>query len=157
MEPTALSVVGRTTIRPATPADSAAIQALNRDSLGYDYPLADTAARLARVLSDPSQCIYVADVEGHVAGYIHGADYICTYADPLKNVLALAVDETWRGRGIGRLLLGTLEDWARACGCAGVRLSSGADRQGAHRFYAACGYILRKEQKSFFKRLGVAP
>ncbi len=90
-----------------------------------------------------------------MAGYIHGADYICTYADPLRTYWP------WQwtrpgGAGASAVVVGTLEDWARACGCARVAVF-GADRQGAHRFYAACGYILRKEQKSFFKRLGVAP
>ena len=139
-------------VRPATPGDGAAIQALNRDSLGYDYPPAATAARLAHILADPAQRVYVAEWEGRVVGYVHGADYECTYADPLKNVLALAVDERYRGRSGGRRLLAELEDWARACGCAGVRLASGMDRAGAHRFYLACGYTHRKDQRNFLKR-----
>lgn len=88
---------------------------------------------------------------GEVAGYIHGGGYECTYCAPLKNVLALAVDEKYRGLGVGRRLLEELEAWAKDKGCAGVRLVSGMDRLGAHAFYLRCGYIVRKEHKNFIR------
>jgi GNAT superfamily N-acetyltransferase len=139
-------------IRPAVEQDAEAIYGLNLNSLGYDYPLEDTRRRLALILSKAGNRIFVAQLTGRVVGYIHAADYECSYTDSLKNIMALAVDEEERGHGIGRALLSVAEDWARESGAAGVRLNSGMDRENAHRFYEACGYTNRKNQKNFIKR-----
>ncbi|MDQ6650573.1 MAG: GNAT family N-acetyltransferase [Actinomycetota bacterium] len=40
-----------------------------------------------------------------------------------------------RSRGVGRALLGLLEDRARAAGCTSLHLDSGVARHDAHRFY----------------------
>ncbi len=139
-------------IRPASDQDAQAIYMLNRDGLGYDYPLEDTRRRLKLVLAKAGNRIFVAQLEGRVVGYIHAADYECSYVGSLKDILALAVDEKERGHGIGRALLKAAEDWARESGATGVRLNSGMERENAHRFYEACGYINRKNQKNFIKR-----
>jgi GNAT superfamily N-acetyltransferase len=138
-------------IRPAGAQDAKAIYELNRDGLGYDFPLEDTRRRLAFILGKAGNRIFVAQLMGRVVGYIHAADYECSYTDSLKNIIALAVDEKERGRGIGRVLLNAAEAWARETGAAGVRLNSGMERENAHRFYEACGYINRKNQKNFIK------
>lgn len=138
-------------LRPARAEDGAAIYALNRDALGYDFALADTSARLADILARPENHVLVAQTGGRVLGYAHAAHYDCTYCAPLKNLMALAVATNAQGQGVGRALLAAVEAWAAAEGAAGVRLSSGMDREGAHRFYEACGYALRKEHKNFIK------
>ena len=140
-------------VRPATQADTAAIHELNREGLGYDYDLQKTALRIGEVLEDSGNRLLIAELDGKVVGYIHGGVYTCTYSDPLKNILALVVSEDSRGRGAGRALLQALEAWAREDGAVGVRLVSGVDRTGAHRFYEACGYHVRKEQKNFIRYL----
>lgn len=139
------------TVRAASLTDSSAMYLLNRDGLGYDYAPEKTKERLEAVLGNPEYKVFIAEMDGNVAGYIHGADYHCTYCDPLKNILALVVDEKYRGTGVGRALITALEQWSRDCGCAGVRLVSGHNRTGAHKFYEACGYRMRKEQKNFIK------
>lgn len=138
-------------IRDCALDDAQALWRLNRDAFGYDYPPDKTALRLSQLLKDPTQRLFVAERVGQVVGYIHGGDYQCCYSDPLKNILAIAVDEAVRGEGAGRLLLAAVEDWARATGCAGVRLVSGENRQQAHGFYLHCGYTMRKLQKNFIK------
>ncbi|QBI20168.1 GNAT family N-acetyltransferase [Egibacter rhizosphaerae] len=45
-----------------------------------------------------------------------------------------------RSGGVGARLLRHLEEWARADGCARLRLDSGVTRHGAHRFYLREGY-----------------
>ena len=138
-------------IRPARIEDAAGIARLNRDALGYDYGSERTKTRLEKVLSMPSNRLLVAELDNRCIGYIHVIDYDCVYVDSLKDILALAVEPDTQGKGVGRALLNAAEDWAKQCGCAGVRLESGFDRTGAHRFYEACGYSLRKEHKNFVK------
>lgn len=141
------------TIRDCQPSDYRDIHRLNRQSLGYDFPLEQTRAQLAAILSRGRDRLFVACLEGRVGGYIHGSDYHCTYAHSIKNIMAIAVEPDCQGRGAGRALLDAVEAWAREDGCSGVRLVSGMERTGAHQFYLRCGYALRKEQKNFFKRL----
>lgn len=143
------------TIREAVPADSAGIWAVNAEALGYDYPEEKTAERLRCILGKEYYKLFVAvdDERGRIAGYIHGADYDCTYFEPLVNVLALAVLEEYRGTGTGRRLMGSLEQWARKTGKKGIRLTSGSNRTAAHAFYSHIGFTMRKEQKNFIKYL----
>ena len=139
------------TIRPAQSRDADALYRINLDALGYDFPLELTRERLSTVLATGRDRLFVAELNGDIVGYIHCADYDCIYQPPLKNILALAVMEKVRGRGVGKLLLTAAEDWARECGCKGVRLVSGFNRMGALGFYLACGYTDRKNQKNFIK------
>lgn len=141
------------TIRECVISDSEGISRINRSALGYDYPPDKTGERLKKLLALTTHRIYVACVDGKVVGYVHACDYDCIYTDPLKNILGLAVEEAYRGRGIGKALLAAAEDWAKECGCRGVRLVSGAERTGAHQFYLRCGYENRKQQKNFIKLL----
>lgn len=137
------------TVRPARLDDAAAICAINRTSLGYDYPLERTRQTLEEVLARGEDCVLVAEREGAVLGYIHGQPYRTLYHAPVANVLALSVAQDAQGFGVGRALLARLEDWARAAGFSGVRLSSGMERAGAHVFYERCGYRHVKSHKTF--------
>ena len=142
---------GTIRIRNVTTDDFIAIYLLNLYSLGYDYPTEQTKKRIAFILLNPNAKILVAEIDGHVIGYIHAADYDCTYFDSLKCILALAVDESYRGQGIGRALIAAIEKWAANSGSMGVRLVTSTYRLEAHRFYEACGYTFRKEQKNYIK------
>lgn len=138
-------------IRIALEEDYEAVYYLNKNGFGYDFDIDSTRKRLKLILEKPSDKIFVAEVAGRVAGYAHAADYECTYMDSLKNILAIVVDENKRGHGIGRVLLNAVETWAKESGSSGVRLASGFDREKAHKFYLACGYTDRKNQKNFIK------
>jgi predicted N-acetyltransferase YhbS len=140
-------------IRCAKAKDAPAIHRLNRDSLGYDASLEETKERLSRILGMEQFRIFVAEEDGKTVGYVEASDYELTYRDPFKNVLALAVDEGLRMKGVGRALLKEVEGWAMEEGCIGVRLVSSTYRIGAHQFYVNCGYEKIKEQAQFAKRL----
>lgn len=142
-------------IREANQKDYRSIYELNKSGLGYDFDSDKTAQRMKCILEKADHRLLIAEIEQEVVGYIHASSYDCTYSDPVKNILALAVDCNRRGSGIGRRLLTAIEEWAREEGCAAVRLVSGYDREGAHRFYHACGYVHRKDQKNFVKELRV--
>lgn len=139
-------------LREARPEDAERISEISRVSLGYASTPEDTAKRLASVAANPGHFLRVAEGEdGGAIGFIHACGYETLYFDPLKYVMALAVDPPHQGQGIGKALLTACEDWAKADGAAGVRLSSGSDRLAAHQFYLHLGYRIRKEQKSIWK------
>jgi len=140
-------------VRLATEADAQRICDIDRVSLGYDSPLEKTRQRLRTILTRETDRVFLVcrDTDGFVAGFLHAADYEVIHMDSMKNILSLAVDTDFQGCGLGRVLLNSAEGWAKACGCAAVRLVSGEDRVQAHAFYQHCGYVLRKTQKNFIK------
>lgn len=140
-------------IRDAVIEDAPAIAQLNRDGMGYDYPVERTREKLRACLGNPSHKILVAESEGVVVGYVHLEDYDTLYADSLKNILGIAVAESCRRQGVGKALLQAGEEWAASTGAAGVRLVSGESRKGAHAFYQTLGYTGNKLQRNFKKRL----
>lgn len=138
-------------IREAVPGDYEAIHTLNKTALGYDYDIEKTKRMLEHIILTGRDKLLIAELGGETVGYIHAADYNSIYSGRMKNVIALAVDECARGRGIGKVLLTAVEDWAKSGGAEGIRLTSGTDREGAHAFYIACGYFHRKTAKNFVK------
>lgn len=138
-------------IRCACLSDAGAICHLNSRAFGYEFAPEATRRRLEVILNKTTDMIFIAEADGRVVGYAHAADYECTYSEALKNLLAIAVDESARERGAGRALMAAVEDWARESGAIGVRLVSGFNRVGAHKFYTALGYADRKDQKNFIK------
>lgn len=139
------------TVRECALTDCESIYLLNKNDLGYDFPLDKTAKRLEMILGSNKDKIFVAEYGGKVIGYIHACDYDVIYGPSMKNILGLAVDSHYRKLGAGKALLTAAENWAKETGSAGVRLCSGAQRKGAHEFYKRCGYICSKEQLNFKK------
>ena len=138
-------------IRRAELSDLDAIWRLNRDELGYDYPLEETREKLSLLLGRESDRIFVAVLDGVVAGYVHVCDYDVIYAPHMKNIMGIAVASAHRRSGIGRALLAAAEAWGKETGAAGIRLVSGMTRTGAHAFYRACGYTGDKQQLNLKK------
>jgi ribosomal protein S18 acetylase RimI-like enzyme len=74
---------------------------------------------------------------------------------PEAIVQSLVVDVEARSDGVGRALIGAVENWAKQQGLASVSLSSQVDREDAHAFYDSLGYervatssLLRKRLES---------
>lgn len=138
-------------IREVTIDDYKDIRSLNKNALGYDFPLEKTKTQLEKILTGKDAKIFGAFVDDKLIGYVHIADYECSFNDSLKNIMGIAVAPSYRKQGIGRALLTKAETWARDTGAAGIRLVSSVGRTEAHKFYAAMGYTSKKEQKNFRK------
>ena len=137
-------------IREATIEDAFAICNISCADLGYDSSREFVSTRISN-LDKGREKVFVAEVNGIVAGYIHAEKYQTLYAEPMINILGLAVSSKFRRRGIGRLLLKYAERWANELGINKIRLNSGASRKEAHLFYRAMGYNNEKGQIRFIK------
>lgn len=140
------------TIRAASSKDAAAIAELCRESLGYACTAETVSAHLSQC--DPArECVFVAEKDGTVVGFIHAQIYQTLYFDALVNVLGLAVSPNARRQGSGTALLARTEQWAVEVGAVGIRLNSGGTRTDAHNFYRHAGFSEEKAQIRFLKRL----
>jgi GNAT superfamily N-acetyltransferase len=119
--------------------------------LGYDVASAGVSERLARILARTDQRFLIAEDEGRPVGWLHASMAVYLEADPFVLIAGLVVDRDCRGRGIGRMLMGHAEQWAREQRCSLVRLSSSSGRVAAHRFYEHLGYTRIKTQYAFAK------
>jgi GNAT superfamily N-acetyltransferase len=126
------------TIRDARAADASAI-ALLLGQLGYPTGPSAVEERLER-LRIVGDRIFVADVDGRAVGLAHLQVAPALELDrPAAKIGALVVDDAHRGRGIGRALVGALEDEARMRGCGVLFLTTSERREDAHAFYERVG------------------
>ncbi|CAK1227260.1 GNAT family N-acetyltransferase [Fructobacillus evanidus] len=138
-------------IREATLLDLAALHTLNTNELGYDYPIEKAKNQLLQLLEDQRHhLLAVAENSQHeILGYLHAEVYQEIYADSALNILALAVNQSAQGQGIGTALIEWLEEAGKNRKIRIIRLNSGANRQDAHAFYRHLGFEEVKTQKKF--------
>ena len=137
-------------IREATIEDAFAICNISCADLGYDCSCEFVSTRISN-LDKGREKVFVAEVNGIVAGYIHAEKYQTLYFEPMINILGLAVSSEFRRRGIGRMLLKRAERWANEVGIHKIRLNSGSSRKEAQSFYRSMGYSNEKGQIRFIK------
>jgi GNAT superfamily N-acetyltransferase len=128
------------TLRAPRDTDADAIAELLAQ-LGYPATAEEVRARLQRMLKDPHVVVFVAEVDGVVAGLSTGhAIQSIHHTPPTVLLTTLVVDESRRGGGVGRALTRAIEAWARSRGATRISLTSGAQRADAHAFYERLGY-----------------
>ncbi len=142
-------------IRLATVSDVPAISRLweklvaYHQALGQDMPAAvpDGAARYGRSLADRLDDnhtrVLVAEVDGQVVGYVLGV-----VVDLMPEIFEhhaggfladIFVEESYRGRGLGRALVRALEDWFRHNGLRYFEWHVASSNKSALAFWEAMG------------------
>ena len=139
-------------IRQAAVSDAGAIAQLTAQ-LGYDATSDDVALRLGRLLAHADHHVFLAQVAGCAAGWLHVSVVESLETDRFVMIAGLVVDTDRRGQGVGTALLQRAEDWAAALGYPLVRLWSTSSRTAAHRFYEHRGYSNIKTQYAFVKAI----
>ena len=100
----------------------------------WDEPAA--RERLAAVIDSDRAEVFVADVDGRVAGFVTVYDDMDSVRFGRRAwVEDLAVDTGRRSQGLGKALLDEAKDWARSKGASHLELDSSEARPDAHRFY----------------------
>ena len=119
------------------------------------HPQAETniAARLQRWCEHPDGAAFVWDERGRLLGVI-AAHVIPSFETDgaWLRIVALAVAEAARGRGIGTSLVAAAESFGLMRGCSSVEATSLRTREGAHAFYRALGYQDRTDAAGRFQR-----
>ena len=140
-------------IRRCMISDTKPIYALCHEELGYDFPEAQVEANIRRMIGEPNNLLLVAESRGEVVGFIHAHNHEPVYAPPMKSVVALAIKPEYRNQGLGHMLVGAVENWARESGAAGVRVNSNENMAEALHFYKSMGFEYIKTQYNFRKML----
>lgn len=140
-------------IRLASAEDAERIAALCQQ-LGYPSSREQVQRRLHQLEQDEDHAVYVAErPDGCVVGWVHVYIRKLVVADQYVEIGGLVVDEGYRGRGVGRLLMEWAERWSRGKGGQVVQIRSNVIRKEAHHFYKGIGYSNVKTQLTFRKDL----
>lgn len=134
-------------------ADDAAQVAVLATQLGYPCTADEVRPRIEAISALSDEQLRVARVDGRAAGYVHFLLRRGLSGAARVEIAQVVVEETLRGRGLGRALLLLAEDWARERGVSKMRLASRATRGDAHRLYLNLGYSIVKTSHFFEKAI----
>ncbi len=139
-------------IREAEDKDAVAICNISSNDLGYACEEKFVLQRIT-ALDSNREVVFVAEIDGAVAGYVHAEVYNLLYYESMVNILGLAVASDYRRKGVGKALMTRAEEWAKEKGIREIRLNSGGSRKEAHEFYRAVGFGDEKTQIRFVKSI----
>jgi ribosomal-protein-alanine N-acetyltransferase len=122
-------------IAPARRRDAPRLAAMSRRLIEAGLDPCWTADRIERHLQHPDSVVLAARTAGSISGFA-----IMQYGDDAAHLNLLAVERGQQRQGIGRQLVGWLEDTARVAGTFTIRLEVRATNRTARAFYAALGY-----------------
>jgi GNAT superfamily N-acetyltransferase len=127
------------TVRIAQPDDAAEVARLNHLFNGCDEPASQYVARL----SDPQRVDtpLLAEIDRACVG-IANLRLLpqVFYPEPYAELTELFVEEAYRRRGVGRVLLAFAEALAQAAGAAEMMICTGFRNHAAQGLYRACGF-----------------
>jgi GNAT superfamily N-acetyltransferase len=119
--------------------------------LGHPSEPGEVRKKISALADSRADCIWLAQSQGKVVGLLafHLTPLLHAPGN-LGRITALVVDEEFRGKGIGKLLVETAEKWGWDQECSRIEVTSGDWRSRAHHFYQELGYAM--ESKRFIKR-----
>lgn len=146
---------GEYMFRGINTSDTQEIVEICKAALGYDVDVENVKKQIEKLTNDKNQHIiigYEDETTRKIIGFVHAQVYESFYSDLGLNILGLAVNPDFQGRGIGRKLMNKLEEYAVDNNISFIRLNSALKREEAHKFYEHIGYICDKVQKRFIKK-----
>ena len=123
-------------------------------ALGYDVDVESVNRQIEKLTNDNNQHIiigYEEEKTRKIIGFVHAQIYESFYSNLGLNILGLAVNPAFQGRGTGRKLMNKLEQYSVDNKVSFIRLNSAMKREEAHKFYEHIGYSCDKVQKRFIK------
>ena len=134
--------------------DAPEVAGICKAALGYDVDVESIKRQIEKLTNDKKQHIiigYEDEKTRKIIGFVHAQIYESFYSDLGLNILGLAVNPAFQGRGIGRKLMNKLEQYTVENRISFIRLNSAMKREEAHKFYEHIGYSCDKVQKRFIK------
>ena len=134
--------------------DAQEVAEICKVALGYDIDVENVKTQIEKLTNDKNQHIIIGCEDKStrkIIGFVHAQMYESFYSGLGLNILGLAVNPDFQGKGIGRKLMNELEDYAIDNNISFIRLNSAMKREEAHKFYEHIGYTCDKVQKRFIK------
>jgi uncharacterized protein YbbK (DUF523 family)/ribosomal protein S18 acetylase RimI-like enzyme len=143
---------GRPILRRARPGDCGELARLAAE-LGYPCDEDAVRVRIEMSLARDDTTVIVAQLGGELVGWTNVDRTERFYLDPFAEITGFVVDQRYRGRGLGKLIMAEAELWAASRSLKLIRLKANVTRLDAHRFYEGLGFERTKAQYAYVKRL----
>jgi len=140
-------------IKEAVKEDVIALSYLMQE-LGYETSLEEMQVRFDHIHNHIDYKTFIAWLDKKVVGMAGTTqNYFYEQNGKYVRVLALIVNHSYRHRGIGKILLEAVENWAIEIGATSVLLNCGNrdERKQAHEFYNSRGYEVKSS--GYIKKL----
>lgn len=111
--------------------------------LGYPIKPEHLKDRIETLQQDPKYTTWVAEYENQIVGYVGLIEQFTWQFDgEILVIQAFVIDETYRGKGLGKLFLQEIEKIAFNKNITSITLNSGnrPERLDAHEFYKKVGF-----------------
>ena len=131
-----------------TVGDAGVVNTLSHQ-LGYPLSIEQTIENIKAVTENKDHIAFVAELEGRVVGWIGASQAIMIEVMPHCEMNGLVIDKDYHGKGIGKLLIEEVKNWARKKGNSKLSLHCNIKRTEAHLFYEHLGFVEIKQQKNF--------
>lgn len=133
------------TIRLATSQDAPAIADLSRRAIEQGLGWSWQPARVLAAIRDRTTNVAVMAEGETLVGF-----GIMLYREEAAHLTLLAIDEGYRGRGLGAALVEWLEKPARMAGAVRIRVEARADNPRAIAFYERLGFRLLRTVPGYY-------
>lgn len=140
-------------IRRATAVDLPSVAILSKQ-LGYPTTLAQLEERFNQL--KPNEHVWVYEQNQRIVAWLQYDWRNDLISGSTLEIIAMVVDHTFRGRGIGKTLLSFIQDRATEHNVS-VTVRSQLKRKRAHHFYQKNGFDLQKTQHLFYHPLISSP
>ena len=135
-------------IRKMELGDATAVNSLS-GQLGYPLSVYQTLQNMNVILQNNDHNAFVAEYDGKIVGWIGTSQVVMIEVMPHCEINGLVIDEKYRGKGIGKLLIEKVREWAKEKGNDKIRLRCNVKRTEAHLFYEHLGFVETKQQKNY--------
>jgi GNAT superfamily N-acetyltransferase len=135
-------------IRQIAPGDAAEVTALSHQ-LGYPLPVKQILQNINAILATSDHDVYVAMYDNRVIGWIGVCHTIMLESQPCCEINGLVVNEKYRGKGVGKLLIEKAKQWGKERGNDKLKLRCNVVRTETHLFYQHLGFKEVKQQINF--------
>jgi len=140
----------RPKLRDAKPGDAARLVELIHE-LGHEVTEKQVRKNLA-ALKKIGETPIVATLNKRMIGLVGMHRMVTVHRPaPVGRIPVLVVAKEAQGLGLGRMLVGAVEQWCRKKGCQLIEVTSNDRRAAAHAFYRHMGY--ERSSIRFFKKL----
>ena len=108
-----------------------------------------TLQNINALIQSNSHDVFVAVDEHQVIGWMGVSHSISLESPPICEIHGLVVDEKYRNKGIGKMLVEKAKQWSKDKGSNKLKLRCNTKRIDAHKFYTNAGFTEIKQQKVF--------
>jgi GNAT superfamily N-acetyltransferase len=123
--------------------------------LGYKTNYNEIKERLLKIIADENSILFIAEQNSKVIGFIHVSIRSTIESGEMAEITGLVVDESFRGKGIGKSLVKGAEEWAKLKRQNTLRVRTNIIRTETHIFYRNIGFEEKKKQTVFQKKLNL--